>query len=254
MKKVIVDDESIKCVVRYKYNQNNKVIDLSDLDTSKCTSINDLFYGMSKLEEIKGFNLLNLSNVTNMSFMCSNCYSLKKLDLSGVDLHNVEDMAAMCSCCHSLEELNLSGLNLAKVTRMSGMCDCCYSLKELNLLGAELHDIVDTSCMCGDCCSLIDFKVDEQYKPKFQDTINEVDRRKSSIISKINFSSLKIPSMTKDKSKISLMIDDYEQQNKYDLEELELLIDQIGILKQLLKKRTELINRLKTYEESINDE
>ena len=218
MTKMIVDDNSIKYVVRYKYNQNNKVIDLSDLDTSKCTNISELFYDMTKLEEIRGFNELNLSNVRDMSNLCDDCSSLKELNLSGLDLHNVMSMSGMCgNCCsltklnlsglnlhnvvdtsymcykcHSLKELNLSGLDLHNVMSMSGMCYKCYSLKELNLSGLNLHNVVDTSCMCGDCYSLIDFKVDEQYHQRFKDIIDGVSARRDSL-SRINFNMLKIP-------------------------------------------------------------
>ena len=192
MSKIIVDNESIKYVVRYKYNQNNKVIDLSDLDTSKCTKLNCVFYGMRQLEEIKNFNTLNLSNVTDMNYMCSNCDSLKKLNLSGLDLHNVAHMSYMCNDCHSLKELNLSGINLHNVIDMSCMCNDCYSLKELNLSGLDLRNVIDTTYMCDDCYSLISFKVDEQYQERFKDIINEVSTRRDSI-SLINLNMLKIP-------------------------------------------------------------
>lgn len=192
MEKIMVDDKSIRYVIRYKYNQNHKVIDVSDLDTSKCTNIGELFYDMTKLKEIKGFNTLNLSNVTDMSYMCGGCSSLEELNLSGLDLHNVVDMSAMCTDCDSLKELNLSGLNLSKVNKMSSMCNCCYSLKELNLSGLDLHNVVDTSYMCGECYSLIDFKVDEQYHQSFKDVINEVLERRDSLLM-INLDMLKIP-------------------------------------------------------------
>ena len=218
MTKIIVDNESIKYVVKYKYSQNNKVIDLSDLDTSKCTNISNLFGEMTKLEEIRGFNSLNLSNVTDMSSLCccclalkelnlsgldlhnvkdvsnicGNCDSLKELNLSGLDLHNVRDMSYMCISCHSLKELNLSGLDLSNVTNMSYMCYKCDSLKELDLSGLDLSNVENKYGMCECCDLLIDFKVDEQYHKCFKDIMDKALARRNSL-SSINLNMLKIP-------------------------------------------------------------
>jgi len=192
MEKVIVNDENIKYVIRYKYNQNNKVIDVSDLDTSKCTNFESLFYYMTNLEEIRGFNMLNLSNVKDMSYMCGGCYSLKSLDLSGLNLFNVANMSAMCTDCHALKELDLSGLDLSKVNKMSSMCNCCYSLKELNLSGLNLSNVNEMSYICGGCYSLVNFKVDEQYYNKFKDIIDEVLAQRDNLLS-IDLDKLKIP-------------------------------------------------------------
>ena len=140
MEKIIVDNNSIRSIINHRYGQNNKVIDVSDLDTSKCTNISCLFSGLVNLEEIKGFNMLNLCNVTNMSRMCDGCHSLERLNLSGLDLHNVKDMSRMCDGCHSLKELDLSSV--------------------------DLHNVTDMFDLCEGCCSLIDFKVDEQHHQK----------------------------------------------------------------------------------------
>lgn len=192
MTKIIVDDKNVRYVVKYKYSQNNKVIDLSDLDTSKCTNISNLFGEMTKLEEIRGFNSLNLSNVTDMSNLCCCCLALKELNLSGLDLHNVTNMSYMCISCDSLKELNLSGLDLHNVTNMSYMCYKCYSLKELDLSGLDLSNVENKYGMCECCDLLIDFKVDEQYHKCFKDIMDKALARRNSLLT-INLDMLKIP-------------------------------------------------------------
>ena len=280
MEKVIVNDENIKYIVKYKYSQNNKVIDVSDLDTSKCTDISYLFNEMTKLEEIKGFNTLNLSNVRDMRCMCSDCqslkelnlsgldlsnviyiacmyggcYSLKELNLSGLDLYNVEDMSNMCSHCYSLKTLNLSGLNLHNVKDMSGMCANCKSLKELDLSGLDLHNVKDMSYICDGCDLLIDFKVDEQYQELFKHIINKVSARRN-ILSSVNLDMLRIPQH--EETEVSPPTDtntleNYKQQNIRDINELKQLQQHIAKLQAIIDKRTQLIQTFEEYEKLIN--
>ena len=63
----------------------------------------------------------NTSNVTDMSYMFSQCFSLTSLDVSIFNTSNVTNMAAMFGSCHSLSNLELSNFNTSDVTNMCQM-------------------------------------------------------------------------------------------------------------------------------------
>ena len=152
--KIVCDDNKLKRVIKERYIKCPYVIDVSDLDTSKCISFEKLFYDFKKLRFIKGFNTLDTSNVQTMYEMCYNCWYLTSLNLSGLNLSNVVDIQSMCFNCHSLTSLNLSGLNLSNVQTMKVMCCNCYTLTSLNLSGLNLSNIINMHSMCCNCHSL----------------------------------------------------------------------------------------------------
>ena len=57
----------------------------------------DLFYNFSKLTKIENVNLLDTSNVTDMSHMFQSCIKLTNLDLSNFDTSQVTNMGEMFS-------------------------------------------------------------------------------------------------------------------------------------------------------------
>ena len=60
-----------------------KTIDLSSFDTSKTTEMINMFGGCSALETIYASSAFTTDNVTNDSYMFSNCTKLKNFDMSG---------------------------------------------------------------------------------------------------------------------------------------------------------------------------
>ena len=92
---------------------------------------------INKFRFIK-FNLdlsnFNAQNVTDITRMFYNCYSLKSLGLSNFNTQNVTDMSDMFYYCNSLTHLDLSNFNTQNVTNMNGMFDFCKSLKKENII------------------------------------------------------------------------------------------------------------------------
>ena len=76
---------------------------------------------------------LNVSNMTNMSYMFSACHSLTELDLSNFDTSSVTNMTDMFKNCSNLTTLDLSNFDTSKVTRMDYMFNGCTSLTTLRL-------------------------------------------------------------------------------------------------------------------------
>ena len=88
-----------------------------------------MFRRFSAVTSISGLELLDTSNVTDMSDMFSDCSALTSLDLSGFNTSNVTDMSFMFDSCSALPSLDLSGFNTSNVTDMICMFYACTNLK-----------------------------------------------------------------------------------------------------------------------------
>ena len=116
-------------------------IDLSGVDTSKATNMENMFKYCSNLKELN-LSAFNTKKVTNMNGMFYYCSSLEKLNVSSFNTRNVVSAGNMFYGCGSLKYLNLSGFdfrNLKENTdpdskyRVSKMLGCCWELKTLNI-------------------------------------------------------------------------------------------------------------------------
>ena len=105
---------------------------LNLLDTSEVTDVSGMFYNCASLEtiDVSGFDT---ANITNMSSLFSGCSSLSSLNVSNFNTSNVTNMGAMFYGCSSLTTLDLSTFNVSKVTMMGGMFSTCTNLNTLIL-------------------------------------------------------------------------------------------------------------------------
>ena len=103
--------------------------DLSNIDTSKITSMSNLFTDCSKLTTLD-LSSWDTSNVTDMSYMFSGCTNLTSIgNLSSWNTSNVTNMRDMFSYCSSLTSLgDLSSWNTSKVTNMRSTFYGCFKL------------------------------------------------------------------------------------------------------------------------------
>jgi len=79
------------------------------------------FDACNNLEDIKGLEYLNTSEVTNMDCMFEFCPKLTSLDLSHFNTSNVTSMSNMFAGTTGMETLDLSSFNTSKVTNMTYM-------------------------------------------------------------------------------------------------------------------------------------
>ena len=118
-----------------------------------------LFYGQKFLASLSGLANWNVSQVTNMRSMFSNCTGLSDLsDLANWNVSNVTNMNSLFSNCTSLS--NLSGLanwNVGNVTDMSGLFSRCTSLSNLSALANwNVGNVTSMGSLFYDCTSLSD--------------------------------------------------------------------------------------------------
>jgi surface protein len=112
------------------------------------------FYDMDNLESITGMEYLNTSEVTDMTWMFAQCFTLKSLDLSHFNTAKVTDMSSMFENSR-LKSLDLSSFNTSKVTNMSSMFMNCPNLRTIYVgSGWNTAAVTESGKMFYDCYSL----------------------------------------------------------------------------------------------------
>ena len=133
------------------------------------TSLYGFFRGLTKLETIKDLKYLNTEQVTNMSYMFSDCSALTSLDLSNFNTAKVRDMSYMFFRCSALSSLDLSNFNTAIVTNMSYMFFNCANLSSLDLSNFNTAIVSDMSLMFGGCSVLSSLDLSNFYTKEVRD-------------------------------------------------------------------------------------
>ena len=120
----------------------------------------DLFYNFSKLTEIENVNLLDTSNVTDMSHMFQSCIKLTNIDLSSFDTSQVTNMGEMFSGSTRLTILDVSNFDTSQITDMSYMFENCSSLTSLDVSNFDTSNVTNMSYMFKNCSKLtsLDFR------------------------------------------------------------------------------------------------
>ncbi|AWM74318.1 hypothetical protein DKL56_07270 [Lactobacillus apis] len=106
-------------------------IDLTNVDTSNVTNMDNLFAFCSGLKEIDG--LTDTANVTSMGAMFYGCSSLTNLDLSHFNTSKVTCMISMFNGCSSLTKLNLNNFDTSAVDMLDYMFTGDKSLTSLDI-------------------------------------------------------------------------------------------------------------------------
>lgn len=116
----------------FNYCQYIETIKFSDnIDMSNITNMSFMFYYCDKLKEIDFGANVDTSNVTNMFCIFSNCSKLISVDVSNFDTSNVTNMGQMFNNCLVLENLDLSSFDTSNVTNMDYMFYQCLVLKTI---------------------------------------------------------------------------------------------------------------------------
>lgn len=112
-----------------------------------------LFEGFYNVESITGLGQLDMSEITDMSYMFYNCKKLSSISLN-FNTSSVTNMQGMFMECTKLEDLNLSSFNTSKVTNMYQMFYDCSALTNLNLSSFDTSIVTDMSHLFENCTYL----------------------------------------------------------------------------------------------------
>lgn len=137
------------------YLLNN--LNVSNFDTSKVTNMQSMFdryYDNTGGLVIKGTEYWNTANVTNMSALFHNCWTLKEINLHDWNTAKVTNMSSMFYNCKNLTDLDLSSFDTAKVTNMSSMFYWCSGLTSLDLSNFVLSSNINLTGMFSLCYNL----------------------------------------------------------------------------------------------------
>lgn len=108
--KIIAENNNRTNLAQHFYKSNTNSISFQNFDTSKVTTMREIFYGCESLTSLDLSNF-NTNKVTDMDCMFSFCYFLASLNISSFDLSNVTNADAMFVCCKKLTNLKF-GKNL----------------------------------------------------------------------------------------------------------------------------------------------
>ena len=123
-----------------------KDLDLSNFDTSKVMTMNEMFANMYNLTSLNLSNF-DTSKVTDMYGMFAYMHRLTSLNLSNFDTSNVTGMRGMFDGMSSLTSLDLSNFDTSKVTDMGGMFSDMSNLTSLDLSNFNTSNVTDMSDM-----------------------------------------------------------------------------------------------------------
>ena len=119
------------CAYMFSGCTNLTSADFSRMDTSKVTSMRDLFNGCTKLASV---NVpFNTSNVTVIWNMFKNCSSLVTLDLSSFNTAKVTDMDSVFNGCSSLTTLDISNFDTRNLRYWSNHFYGCSKISTIKL-------------------------------------------------------------------------------------------------------------------------
>ena len=154
--KVYLDTDSSRMFYSIYYEQEIKnilEIDLSGFDTSKVTTMYDMFAYMSKLTTLN-LSHFDTSKVTNMNNMFYHMPALTTINLSSFDTSNVTDMSGMFSSMSKLTTLNLSHFDTSKVTDMGFMFSDMFNLTTLDISSFDTSKVTNMRYMFDDMSKL----------------------------------------------------------------------------------------------------
>ncbi|HAO5781521.1 TPA: BspA family leucine-rich repeat surface protein [Listeria monocytogenes] len=160
LQKVIIRDNHYPTApslltTEYMFSYATKLteLDVSGLDTSAVTNMNNMFNYCSALEELD-VSHFDTSSVTTMYGMFWQCGLLEKLDVSNFDTSSVTNMNNMFADCKSLEILDVSNWDTSSVTSVDSMFRLNNSLKAIDVSHFDTSSVTNMNSMFAACTSL----------------------------------------------------------------------------------------------------
>ena len=135
-----------------------KRLDISNWNTSNVTNMSYLFGSDNTkamaLTQIKGIENIDISNVTTMNGIFSECINLKSLDLSRWDPVKLNNMNNMFYNNKSLVDLKIGNWKLNKIINLENTFKNCSSLTELKLTNWDFTNVTNLEGILDNTTSL----------------------------------------------------------------------------------------------------
>jgi len=156
---MIINDKnySLDSFYKIKKEKENEILKIQLKQIKNVTNLSHMFNECFSLIELLDISKFDTNKVTDMSFMFSECRKLSSLpDISKWNTNNVNNMKAIFSLCLSLTQLpDISKWNTAKVTDMSYMFNICSELSSLpDISKWNTNNVNDMRYMFNKCSKL----------------------------------------------------------------------------------------------------
>ncbi len=138
----------------YLRGEITKIVIDPDVIAPKDSS--NLFASFGNAKDFVDLSNLDTSQVTDMENMFAGC-GAKELDLSNWDTSKVTSMHTMFMICNKLEKINLKSFNTKNVTDMIAMFFQCDKLRKLDLSSFETPKLENAGEMFGGDPHIMDY-------------------------------------------------------------------------------------------------
>jgi surface protein len=128
-------------------------IDVSGIDTTNIATFKYAFRECTKLSSID-LSTWNTSKCESIYGMFYNCTSLTSIDVTGWDTPNMTNMAYAFMYCSSLTSLNVNNWNTSNVTDMKAMFNTCSKLESIDVSNWNTSNVTNMEAMFNKCSSL----------------------------------------------------------------------------------------------------
>jgi hypothetical protein len=108
-------------------------------------SMNSAFANMKKLTTVSGLDLVDTSEVTDMSNLFNGCENLQDINLNELETDNVILANWMLKDCINLQNIDMSKVNLENAIEMQGLFSGC--IRATNISIPKMRDVVSLSYM-----------------------------------------------------------------------------------------------------------
>ena len=150
--------------IKFNLTENFNIKDIKEntfeiklINIKNITNMSFMFNECSSLISIKDISNWNTSNITDMSYLFNECSSLSYFSgISEWDTKNVINISYLFSSCAHLEKLpDISKWDTSSVISMSNLFDGCSSLKEIpDISKWNTNNVKDMSNIFNNCSSL----------------------------------------------------------------------------------------------------
>lgn len=158
------------CAEMFRGFENVETIDIRELNTIACTSMENMFMNCKKLKSLD-LSKINTGQVTTMGGMFWNCYALTSLNISSFYTKNCQSMFSMFGYCSGIVSVVLpSEMRSDSLTSVSQMFLFCTSLKTLAFPATfTIEKVTTTWNMFYGCRSLTSLDVSHFNTSKVKD-------------------------------------------------------------------------------------
>ena len=156
--KMVYKGKEMNLSLFYTNKRNENILEIKLVNINNITDMSYMFFGCDSLMFLPDISKWNTSNVTNMKSMFHNCSSLLCLpDISNWNTSKVSDMSYLFCFCFSLKYLpNISKWDTSKVKNMSNMFSFCSSLSSLpDISKWNTSNVIDLNSMFYECKLLL---------------------------------------------------------------------------------------------------